>query len=70
MTLPAVHLPHASDVGCEMPLLHELGDNGLVECWGSPIDEIAGCRKRRKQSTRHNRVTEAQTREALLRVPT
>src|SRR5215471_4006851 len=66
ITLLAVHLTHATNMGREMPLLHELRENGLVQGWWLSIHEITSCGKCGKHGTRHNRVTEPQTRKQRL----
>src|SRR6516164_10942707 len=66
VALLAVHLAHTTDMRRKMTLLHELGDNRLVQSCGLPIEEIARAGKRRAQRVRHNGVTEAQTRKERL----
>jgi hypothetical protein len=66
VALLTIELPHATNVGGEMTLLHEFGDDRLLQCRWLSIDEVAGAHKGAQQRVRHHGVADAQAWEQSL----
>jgi hypothetical protein len=66
VALFAVELAHAPDVRCEVPLLHERGDDRGGGGRRLPVEQVAGGEERRNQGVRHHGVTEPQAGEQRL----
>ena len=59
VALFAIELPHAANVRSKMALLHELGNDCLLQRRRLAIDEIARADRGLQQRARHHRVADA-----------